>query len=127
MLSYSSWLSGSAPTTQERTLREQERAADAWRRIQEKPVSITLKTAAGVNRAAQTVRVELDNRASVGESAAGITPRMNAIVYGVRNHATVTNTAMAEGDRFVLNGDEYRIVDVIDTIGERQGVAEAVG
>ena len=127
MISYSNWLNGTVMTAQQRSERSQERAADAWRRINEKPTTITLRTAAGVNRAAQTVRIEVDNRASVGESAAGATPRMNVIVYGIRGHATLTDTAMAEGDRFVLAGDEYKITDIILQTGEIQGVAVATG
>lgn len=127
MLTYSNWLSGTVASAQERTLRAQERAADAWRRIQEKPSTITLRTAAGVNRAVQTVRIEVDNRASVAESAAGAAPKMHVILYGIRNHATLADTVMAEGDRFNYAGDQYRIVDIILQAGEIQGVAEAVG
>lgn len=127
MLSYSNWLSGTVMTAAQRTERTQERAADAWKRIQEKPSTITLRTAAGANRAAQTLRLEVDNRASVGESAAGVAPRMNVILYGVRGHATLTDTAMAEGDRFVYAGDQYTIRDIILQVGEIQGIAEATG
>lgn len=127
MLSYSNWLQGTATTTQQRTARDQARAADAWRRIQEKPTAVVLKTAAGVNRASQTMRLEVDNRASVGESAAGVTPRMNVILYGVRGHATLTDTAMAEGDRFNYLGDQYTIQDIILVPGEIQGVGVASG
>jgi hypothetical protein len=127
MLTYSNWLTGTITPAQERTLREQERAADAWRRIGEKPQSITLRTAAGTDRAAQTVRLEVDNRASESSSAAGAAPKMHVIVYGIRNHATLANTAMAEGDRFNYAGDAYRIVDIILQTGEVQGVGEAIG
>jgi hypothetical protein len=127
MLTYSNWLKGTQPTSAQRTLREQKRAAAAWKRINEKPQSITLRTAVGVDRAAQTVRLEVDNRASESSSAAGAAPKMHVIVYGIRNHATLANTAMAEGDRFNYAGDAYRIVDIILQTGEIQGVAEAVG
>lgn len=127
MLSYSNWLSGTLTTAQQRTERAQERAADAWKRINEKPSTITLRTAAGVNRASQVMRLEVDNRASVGESAAGVTPRMNVILYGIRGHATLADTVMAEGDRFVYAGDQYAIQDVILQTGEIQGVGVATG
>lgn len=127
MLTYSDWLRGTVMTAAERTQREQERAADAWTRINEKPSTITLRTAAGVNRAAQVVRLEVDNRASVGESAAGVAPRMNVILYGIKGHATIADTVMAEGDRFVYAGDQYTIQDIILQVGEIQGIAEATG
>lgn len=124
------WMQGTLPTAAQRTAKAKRRAAHAWRRIHDKeepPTSITLRTAAGVDRAAQTVRIEVDNRASVIGSAAGSVPKMGLIVYGVRNHATLADTIMAEGDRFVLNGDSYRIEDVIDNPGDRQGTAVKIG
>ena len=125
MLTYSNWLSGTVTTAQERTLREQERAADAWKRINEKPLSIVLRTAAGASRAAQTVRVESDNSATPSESAAGSAAKRKVIVFGVRNHATVTDTVIAEGDRFVYLGDLYICVDTILQTGEIQGIFES--
>lgn len=127
MVTFSNWLSGTHPSLQTRTLRAQKRAAHAWKRINEKPSTVTLRTAAGVNRAAQVVRLEVDNRASVAESVAGVAPTMHLIVYGVRNHATQADTVMAEGDRFVYAGDQYRIDDIILQMGEIQGVATATG
>lgn len=106
---------------------EGERAALAWSRILDKPTSVVLKTASGVNRAAQTVRIEVDNRSSLANSAVGAAPRMAVIVYGIKNHPTLPDTIMAEGDRFVLNNDSYRIEDIILTLGEIQGVAVATG
>ncbi len=103
------------------------RAALAWARIQEKPTSVTFKTAAGVTLAAQTLRVELDSRASVITSAAGAAPQMGVVVFGIRGHSSLSDTVMAEGYRFVYGGDEYRIEDVILTIGEMQGVAVRTG
>jgi hypothetical protein len=127
MLTYSNWLSGTVTTAQERTLREQERAADAWKRIGEKPQSVAFKNAAGTTLAAQTVRVEVDNRASDSISAAGAAPKMKAIVFGIRGHATLANTDIKEGYRFVYGNDEYRCIDIILQTGEIQGVFEAVG
>lgn len=108
-------------------MREQERAADAWQRINEKPSSVAFRNVAGTILAAQTVRIEVDNRASDNISAAGAAPKMKAIVYGVRNHATLANTDIKEGYRFVYANDEYRCVDIILTLGEIQGVFEASG
>lgn len=126
MINFDAWL-GTAGSPIVQPIPATDRAALAWSRILDRPTSIVLRTAAGVNRAAQTVRIESDNRSSLANSAAGSAPRMAVIVYGIRNHATLTDTAMAEGDRFVLNSDSYRIEDVILQIGELQGVAVAVG
>lgn len=103
------------------------RAALAWARIQDKPTTIVLKTAAGASRAAQVVRVEVDNRAGIDSGPAGAGPLMTAIIFGIRGHSTLPDTLMAEGDRFVLGGDSYRIQDIILTTGEIQGVAVATG
>jgi hypothetical protein len=126
-LTYSTWLGGTLMTAAQRTERTQERAADAWQRINEKPTSIVLRTAAGATRAAQTVRVEFDNTATPAESAAGVAPKRKVIVFGIRGHATLADTLMAEGDRFVLDGDELRCVDIIVTLGEIQGIFESAG
>jgi hypothetical protein len=123
-------MQANAPTAEQRTAREQRRAVHALRRINDKftvVTSVTFKTAAGVTLAAQQVRLEYDNRASESTSAAGAAPRMQLIVYGIRQHATLPDTDMKEGYRFVYGNDEYRITDIIDTIGERQGIAVATG
>lgn len=113
------------------------RAAAAWRRIQDKPASIVFTVPRSINGAglvtpestlaAQTVRVELDNRPMPAESAAGLTPKMRAVIFGIKDHATLGTTDMKEGYTFVMGNDLYRIEDVIDTIGERQGLALATG
>lgn len=124
------WMQATLPTAAQRTAKAQRRAAHAWRRLHDKfePVtSVAFKTAAGVTLAAQEVRIEVDNRASMSSSAAGSAPRMTLIVYGVRNHATIADTIMEEGFRFILGSDEYRCIDVILTLGEIQGIFVAIG
>jgi hypothetical protein len=120
-VNFSAWLGAGA------ALDSQSRAAQAWRRIQDKPSSVAFKTAAGATLAAQTVRIESDSMASPAESAAGMAPRRKVTIFGIRGHETLTDTNMAEGYRFIWSGDEYRIMDVILTIGEVQGLAEATG
>lgn len=105
----------------------EQRAAAAWRRIGERPTSVVFKTTAGVTLAAQTVRVESDNRPALVSSAAGVGSQMQIVVYGVRDHATVADTVMDEGYRFVLSGDEYRVTDIILQRGEIQGIAVRAG
>lgn len=104
-----------------------ERAALAWRRIQDKPTTVVFRTAAGATLGAQTVRVESDSNASPAESAAGMAPRRKAVIFGIRGHATLPDTDIAEGYRFILGADEYRVMDLILTLGEVQGLAEATG
>ena len=106
---------------------EEHRAALAWRRIQDKPSSIAFKKPDGTTLSAQTVRIESDTSVSEAESASGTGPRRKVIVFGVQNHATVSDTDVAEGYRFILNNDEYRIVGLIRTLGEIQAFAEATG
>ena len=126
-VNFDSWLAGSnyiLPTPAETTA---ERAANAWRMINDNPSSVAFKKPDGTVLAAQTVRLERDNRASLAQSAAGNAPRANLIVFGVLDHPSIADTDMDEGYRFNANGDAYRIIDVIRTLGEIQGVAEAIG
>ena len=103
-------------------------AALAWQAIQEKPSSVAFKTASGGAVAAQTVRVEADSSASPSESAAGMAARRKVVLFGIKGHATLTDTDFEAGYRFVLDGAEYRIVDVNDRLlGERQATAEKNG
>lgn len=106
---------------------ETERAALAWRRIQHKPASVAFRTPAGATLAAQTVRIESDTSASLSTSAAGAGATRKVIVFGIRNHATLPDTVVGEGYRFVWSDDMYTVTDVIVTLGEVQAIAEAVG
>jgi hypothetical protein len=119
--SFASWL---LPET---AITAPDRAALAWARIQDKPTSIVFKPPSGASLAAQIVRIEVDNRQSMVENASGVAPRMQAVVYGIRGHATLADTVFAEGYRFILGNDEYHINDIILTIGEIQGIASATG
>lgn len=123
----SAWLGVGGDLASVPTETEAQRAARAWRRINDKPTSVVFRKPDGTTLAAQTVRLESDNSASLSESEAGAAPRRKLIIFGVHNHATVTDTNIAEGYRFVSGNDLYRVVDVIDTLGERQGVAESTG
>lgn len=102
-----------------------ERAELAWRRINDKATSVVFITAAGVSLAAQTVRIDSDSRTTVSKSAAGQAPRRKAIVFGIRGHSTLPDTDMKEGYIFNSDGDRYVVQDIIKTIGEIQGIAEA--
>jgi len=126
-ISLSSWFGVASALAPTPTATEAQRAALAWKRIQDKPASVAFKTAAGTTLAAQTVRLESDSNASQATSAAGLAPVRRVVVFGVRNHATVADTNMAEGYRFVYGSDQLRIVDIILTLGEVQGIGEATG
>ena len=102
-------------------------AARAWRRINDKPLSIVFKTPAGVTLAAQTLRVESDSTASLPTSSAGAAPTRRVVVFGIRGHSTLADSDIQEGYRFIFAGDEYRVNDRILTHGEVQGMAEATG
>lgn len=122
-LDIGSWLStgGGGPTAQAAT-----RAALAWRRIQDKPSSLAFRTPAGVTLAAQSVRVESDNANSMSSSTAGTAGTRKIVIFGIRDHATLSDTVVAEGYRCIIAGDEYRVQSIVLTIGEVQAFAEAI-
>lgn len=123
MIDIGAWLSsgGGEPAAQEAT-----RAALAWKRIQDKPTSVAFRTPAGTILAAQAVRVEADSNATPTTSTAGKNASRRVVVFGIRNHATLPDTDLAEGYRFNLGNDQYRCESVILTLGEIQGLFEAV-
>lgn len=114
--------------TDTEAIAETERATLAWSRIQDKPSTVSFKTTTGAILGAQTVRIEPDDKATAEGSESGMTGHMRyCIIFGVINHDTVTDTDMEEGYRFVLNNDEYRVMDVLITLGSIQGNAESSG
>lgn len=127
MPSLDAWLADTGDLAALPTEMEATRAALAWRRINDKPTSVTFRTPAGVTLSAQTVRIESANTASEAMSDAGLAPERYVIIFGIRNHATLTNTDMQEGYTFNYLNDQYRIIDTILTLGEIQGTAEARG
>lgn len=125
-IDFSAWLGASTSLDTSPANDEAERAALAWRRIQQKPSSVAFRTNAGATIAAQTVRVEFDNVASPSTGNAGIAGKRGVVVFGIRNHASLSDTDIKDGYRFVIGNDEFRCNAVIDTLGERQGLFEAV-
>lgn len=126
-VSFTAWLGETDPLLGTPTDHEPERAVQAWKRITDKPRSIVFANALGVDIAAQTVRLEYDDAASLSESAAGVAPVRKLVIFGVKGHPTVADTVIGEGYTFVYQSDEYKVIDIIYTIGEVQGIAEAVG
>ena len=123
---FSAWLGAAGSLAATPTATEAERAALAWRRINDKPSSVAFRTNAGATIAAQTVRIEYDNVESPTTGNAGKAGKRGVIVFGVLNHATVADSDIKDGYRFALGNDEFRCNAVIDTIGERQGLFEAI-
>lgn len=125
-LSFSAWLGADTDLDTSPANSAAERAALAWRRILHKPSAVSFRTNAGATISAQTVRVEYDNVASPSTGNAGTAGRRGVVVFGILNHATLADSDIKEGYRFSLGNDEFRCTAVIDTIGERQGLFEAV-
>ena len=102
------------------------RAALAARRIADKPTSVAFRTPSGSTLSAQSVRVENDSTASPTMSTAGKSAARRVVVFGIRGHATESDTDVAEGYRFILAGDEFRVQAIVLTLGEVQAMCEAV-
>lgn len=103
------------------------RADDAWYRILEKPTEIVIKRHGEGTLDAQTVRVEYSSATSRGNEAVGQAGRSSsqtAIIFGIRGHATIPDTDIREGDRFTLDGVQFKVASVTLTTGESQSVAE---
>src|SRR4249920_1161290 len=127
MLGLSNWVSGIVKSARSLVIKENVYAAEAWRRICERPFHVSFRTSNGTKLPIQTVRIESDNRASVVRGPAGTAPARQLIIYGIINHSSLPNTIMKEGYTFVYDKDEYMCKDVIVTQGELQGIWEATG
>jgi|GEM_PF-2320589 len=120
MANITAWLVGNnAPSASER-------AVLAWRRIQDKPTSITIKRDS-ITLPAQTVRIEYSEseRLVMGE-ANGASAVRDVVVFGIKTHPTLANTDLKYGDMFAFDGAIFRVVMTISTIGEIQAKAEAI-
>jgi hypothetical protein len=102
------------------------RAVAAWKRINDKPVSIVV-TRGGANQAAQTVRIEFDE-IQTDVSAAGDVSRRNLVIFGVKDHPSesITDTSLLPKDLVKYGGLNYEIRDVIDLPGEIQARATRI-
>lgn len=114
------------------------RAERAWALILRKPASViftkpqvTLKS--GITPptalAAQTVRVVSDNRASTVEGESGAAPTRAVIIYGVKGHPleSVVDTDINEGYTCLIDGDRYRVTEIILVPGGVQALARVWG
>lgn len=106
------------------SINEAWRAADAWRRIQDKPTSITVERD-GTDLPAQTVRLEADSGGRVVAGMGGVQHLIEAVVFGIRDHATLADTDLQPGDRFVASGIAYEVIMVSPALlGELQAYAK---
>ena len=103
------------------------RATDAWNRIQRNPTSVTL-VRGQTTLSAQSVRIEFDNTVNneIKGEGAGQSSIRDAVISGVIDHPAVTDTDIARGDRFALNGQKYRVVQIIRVPGEIQATVEVL-
>lgn len=103
------------------------RAADAWKRINDKPAQIVLLRK-GIAQPVQTVRVEYDRGTGGGAEVgdAGKSARRGVIVFGIRGHATLPDTDIQRGDQFAHDGAQFKVIDVVHTLGEIQASCEAL-
>lgn len=100
------------------------RADDAWARINDKSSSIKL-VRKDTTLAAQTVRLELDNTTTEVTGAGGtIVSVQRGRVFGVRGHCSIANTDIKKGDRFSVDGVQYRVLSIINQTGEIQAAVE---
>lgn len=130
MPNFATWLGSSTHVSQNR-------AEDAWARIQQKPSSITLLRTTTPDDdetlAAQTMRVEYDSAARETGSGnggevpgAGVSGVRELTLFGVKDHPVQPDTDIQRDDLFTLNGETYMVVDVITTLGEIQAKARRV-
>jgi hypothetical protein len=109
-------------------VRPSERAAMAWRRINDRPTSITIRRG-GVTLAAQTVRIEWSGYAREDEDIEVAVDAMPGVgrltVFGVRGHPTVPDTDIERGDRFIIGAAEVEVIVLLLPPGEVQAVCEA--
>ena len=124
MVNFDDWLSGGNSPMDESLF-----AVRAWRLIQRKPGSIALTRGTTV-LAAQTVRIEYgtDETEIKGRSGAMVA-RRDIVVFGVKGHPDTENvpdTDIRRGDIFTLNGQGFRVTDVVHVVGGVQAQTEAI-
>lgn len=104
-----------------------DKAVAAWRRIQDKPTSISLNRD-GIAQTAQTVRLEYDADAQQDKDETGKSFRRELVVFGVKDHPSmaVLDTDIKAGDRFAIGVEHFEVSNVIFTTGEIQAIARRI-
>lgn len=119
-LDYGAWIGGNTSAIDEET-----RAAQAWRRIQRSSESITVKRA-GVKQSAITVRIEHGNGANALRTENRVNVTGQVVVFGIRNHASLADTDIQAGDKFVWEQREYEVRTLTLVPGEIQALCEVM-
>ncbi len=101
-----------------------QRAINAWQRINDKPSSITIYRNA-VAQTAQTVRIEFDDgsKQDTLSKAGGTTNERELVIFGVKDHPSITTTDIKDDDSFVYDSQTYQVKGVIRLPGEVQARA----
>lgn len=102
----------------------QSRAELAWRRISDRPTSITIHRR-GSTLVAQTVRLEWDNTASFNQGQVVVRGVQRVTVFGIKDHATLSDTDIEKSDQFAIGSVKYDVISVMLPPGEVQAVCEA--
>lgn len=99
--------------------------------IAERPVDITIEREDPpltlVTLSAQSVRIDLVSKNPHENAGTNeLLAMTDIVVLGYRNHPTIDDTDIRRGDRFVYDGQQYTIVQVLpDTPYSRQAVGRA--
>lgn len=110
------------------TINQATRASLAWSRINDNPAmeqSIAITRDGGATfETAQTVRVEFLGQpqeiAITDANQNARTIRIDCVVFGIRNHATLDDTDILKDDEFGISGVRYRVLDTQLFAGEIQ-------
>lgn len=124
MATFSNWLSSS------RVIDPAARAVAAWNRIQQKPSTVTVVRLTPITGARTThevtVRLDASNQSdeynTIGNS--GVNIMGETMAFGIQNHPTLPDTDLRRDDTFYYRGANYRVINVINTIGELQFLCE---
>lgn len=127
MPEYPSWIGGRGKLTFWRS-GINPRTEGVAQMIADKPASITV-VRKGVVRAAQTVRIDVFGSAAMERMGMGDNALVNTqrvLVLGTRGHPTMADTDLKANDKFVFDGQSFRIVRVESAFTDRvEALAEA--
>lgn len=78
--------------------------------------------------AAQTVRIEEQRGNRQAMTPAGTVFQIDALVFGYRDHATITDTDIKPGDRFAFRGVRFEVIMLaVNTVGSVQAYCKLAG
>lgn len=101
------------------------RAGDAWARIMDKPTAIIIVRGSTV-LPVQTMRIEYGDDQREIAGGGGISARRLATLFGIYDHPMLPDTDLRRDDRFAADGVQFKILDIVLTLGEKQARAEVV-